>query len=567
MNFEKFAFEGEAGPTKIIYDVLPRPIQPRHVFETFQTEEILKLIRDESELHRLRKGEKSKGKARSRILSAKPIEIADLRIMDSILCTMGIIKLPCISQYWSTRSILKTEFIRKIMSRDRFYDVFHSLHFSSLNSTENNGDKLYKVRELVTKYKNVFKENYIPEENISIDESLELWKGGRVAFKVYIPRKKCKNGFQQFRLCEARSGYCYDFEYFSSNEKEVYERDEIHGIDVSDFTTPAKVVLHLLEPLLNLGYTVGVDNLYTDPRLFEFLLKHKTNAVGTFRSTRKYLPKGTDGEKIKLGDHKSWFQKVVDDRGLMVMTWKDKKPVRLMSTFHSDNFIHVPDQSRRYKDKSATKRKPQVCVEYKAIMPGVDKMDQMMSAYDLTRKRMSRYYRRIYFTMLEMCYYNAFVVYNQLCEADQKLNYLEFKLRVVEDSIRTYGHQQVEIPDDVIIPMENFTALCSMKSQGSDYQKDPVERLQLGWHFPVKTETGKNGKHLSKTCIYCRSQTVKMYKNSVPPRTSWLCCLCKVPLCVECFFPFHTIPDYQNYNKHNQQIISGSGNNEETDEM
>ena len=130
----------------------------------------------------------------------------------------------------------------KVLKRDHFYDVFNNLHFSSLSSAENGGDRLYKVRALLTKYKTIFSENYIPSEFISIDESLELWKGGRVSFKVYIPRKKCKNGFQQFRLCEAETGYCYDFKYFAGNKKEVYQRNEFHSIDVSDFTNPAKIV-------------------------------------------------------------------------------------------------------------------------------------------------------------------------------------------------------------------------------------------------------------------------------------------------------------------------------------
>ena len=128
-----------------------------------------------------------------------------------------------------------------------------------------------------------------------------------------------------------------------------------------------------MDPLLNIGYTVGVDNLYTDPRLFEFLLQHKTNAVGTFRANRKYLPKGTSGNNMKLGEYKSWFLKLVDDRGLMVLTWKNKKTVRLMSTHHNDEFVEVPDRSRLWKDKNAKKTKPRVSVAYKQVMPGVDK--------------------------------------------------------------------------------------------------------------------------------------------------------------------------------------------------
>ena len=70
----------------------------------------------------------------------------------------------------------------------------------------------------------------------------------------------------------------------------------------------------------------------------------------------------------------------------------------------------------------------------------------------------------------------------------------------------------------------------------------------------MKYPLGKNGKHLSKQCIFCRSQTEPDYKGKGCPRTSTMCFLCKVPLCIECFLPYHKIPDYKNYNKHLKEI-------------
>ena len=54
----------------------------------------------------------------------------------------------------------------------------------------------------------------------------------------------------------------------------MYHPDLMLDTDISDLTQPAKTVMHLIEPLLNLGYTLGLDNLYSDPRLFKLLLDH-----------------------------------------------------------------------------------------------------------------------------------------------------------------------------------------------------------------------------------------------------------------------------------------------------
>lgn len=550
MVFDKYPFMGRPGPTRI-YDSLERPFKPIDIFETFQKEEIVLQIAEESHNNGVRKSSNPKGRkgkaykgfSRYANFDKKLIEVADIRLMDAMLCTMGIVKVPEINHYWSRRRILKTDFIKACMPRDRFYEIFNSLHFSSLKSHESDGDKLYKVRSLIEKYKSIFKENYIPEQNISIDESIQLWKGGRVAFTVFIPRKKAKKGFQQFRLCEAETGYCWDFEYYAGNEKEAYLIEESHGVNLKNFTIPARIVLHLLQPLLNKGYTVGVDNLYTDPRLFKFLIQNQTNAIGTFRANKKFLPKGTLGKKWKKGKYRSWYQKIIDDRGLMIITWKDKKAVRVMSTFHDDQFVEIPDRSLTWYNPDAKKKKPKVCVDYKTIMPGVDKMDQMMSTYDPTKKRMKRYYRRIYFTLLEMCYYNAFVVYNKLMDNEKdKLKYLEFKLKIIEETVTKYSAKYCQTANGAV-------SLESLITRARVYSEDHPLRMVPGDHFPIPVGYNDKGDELRRHCKFCRSQSVKGYQKD-PPKCKYQCNICEAPLCIfPCFLRYHKTEHYKDFNK------------------
>jgi hypothetical protein len=51
---------------------------------------------------------------------------------------------------------------------------------------------------------------YIPEREVSVDESLMTWKG-RLFWKVCIPSKRAIFGIKSFELCEAKFGYVWNF--------------------------------------------------------------------------------------------------------------------------------------------------------------------------------------------------------------------------------------------------------------------------------------------------------------------------------------------------------------------
>ena len=48
--------------------------------------------------------------------------------------------------------------------------------------------------------------------------------------------------------------------------------------------------MKLVQPFLNKGYSVYMDNFYSSPALFEELLSKKTFAVGTLRTNRNNFP-------------------------------------------------------------------------------------------------------------------------------------------------------------------------------------------------------------------------------------------------------------------------------------
>ncbi|GFQ67635.1 piggyBac transposable element-derived protein 4 [Trichonephila clavata] len=97
-----------------------------------------------------------------------------------------------------------------------------------------------------------------------------------------------------------------------------------------------QVVLTLMKPLLNKGYCVTLDNYYSSPILTDTLVKYKTDSYGTINLNRKEVPSYVKSKKLKKGET------VAFRRGkALILKWKDKKDVSLISTIHNSEMIAV----------------------------------------------------------------------------------------------------------------------------------------------------------------------------------------------------------------------------------
>ena len=171
---------------------------------------------------------------------------------------MGIVVKPEISDYWSTNPLLKGSIFNSVMSRNRFQSILQFLHFadnSQFDPNDPDRDRLYKVRPVVDYLVNKFKTVYIPEDHISIDEELLLWKGN-LSFKQYIPMKRARFGIKMFSLCE-NSGYLWNsFVYLGKEPNRNYDDPQL----VRRLGKSGAVIPRLMETLLNKGYRLYVDN-------------------------------------------------------------------------------------------------------------------------------------------------------------------------------------------------------------------------------------------------------------------------------------------------------------------
>lgn len=106
--------------------------------------------------------------------------------------------------------MVSTPGFSKLISLKRLKLLGNFLNFTH-DTPQGNTDKLYKIKPVLEYLSNFFTEIYTPERELSIDESLMLWKG-RLSWKQYIKIKRARFGIKTFVLTEALSGcqenYC-----------------------------------------------------------------------------------------------------------------------------------------------------------------------------------------------------------------------------------------------------------------------------------------------------------------------------------------------------------------------
>src|SRR5215510_4837132 len=114
-----------------------------------------------------------------------------------------------LTDYWSTLDQVHTPFYGTTMKRDRYLHILRYLHFTDNRNepdrTDENFDRLWKIRHLFEILNDTFSKLYNPSENLAIDEVIVPFKG-RVIFKQYIPNKHKRFGIKMFKLCDM-TGY------------------------------------------------------------------------------------------------------------------------------------------------------------------------------------------------------------------------------------------------------------------------------------------------------------------------------------------------------------------------
>ncbi|KAJ8933860.1 hypothetical protein NQ318_004691 [Aromia moschata] len=97
------------------------------------------------------------------------------------------------------------------------------------------------------------------------------------------------------------------------------------------------------------GHSLFTDNWYTSPSLSTYLFQHKTNSCGTVRVNRKHMPDLSG--KIQQGQT-CCMQKLqsMSSENILVVKWKDRKEVTMLTTMHEDKMIELGKKDRKTKE-------------------------------------------------------------------------------------------------------------------------------------------------------------------------------------------------------------------------
>ena len=229
-----------------------------------------------------------------------------------------------------------------------------------------------------------------------------------------MPTKRARFGIKFYSLCD-NNGYLYNSEiYFGSKNEEL---------DLQAKLGKSGCVVHrLLQPLLNKGYHLYLDNFYTSPALFQHLLLNDTLACGTLRSVRAKFPSSFTSEKLDRGE-----TRFLTKDHILALRFRDKKDIYFLSTIHKPSLV-----STRKRNKEGNPIvKQELINDYNLHMGGVDRNDQIIKHLSCVRK-CHKWTTKVVFHFLEEAIYNAFVIHQTV---DPVMRYWKFKSLVIEDLV------------------------------------------------------------------------------------------------------------------------------------
>ena len=157
------------------------------------------------------------------------------------------------------------------------------------------------------------------------------------------------------------------------------------------------------------------------------------------------MPKFT--KKLKRGETECYRKKM-----LLALKWSDKRDVSMLTTVNTPAIVNT---SKKHYATGEFVRKPECVVSYTKNMGAVDKTDMQISLTECTRKT-RKWYRKLFFHLIDMCLYNAFVLY-KVNNSNKKVQFIEFRTNVAEQLLElhrplrirnTGGRPSIAIPSD-----------------------------------------------------------------------------------------------------------------------
>jgi len=405
------------------------------------------------------------------------------------------------------------------MSRTRFKALMALLHVVD-PASEAQGDKLRKVESFVNYFKTKCKELYQPKQNLAIDERM-LRSRHRSGIRQYIKDKPTKWGIKLWVLADSSNGYTIDFDIYIGKAA---------GRDVSANGLGYDVVMKLMQPYLNQGYHLFVDNFYTSVTLFKTLFTRGVPATGTIVETRRNFPAALKKRKEWAKGKERGDMRWERDPPCLALQWIDNKVVSLLTTI--DNAYDRIQVNSKSKTAGVWSTKvvyqPKTVSNYNKYMNAVDRSDQILATNNVLRKCM-RWWKTLFFHLIDIAVVNSFILFR---EHQAKNPDNEALQRARDYSLSSFR-------EEIVRQLCDFKEYENAPSYG--YVKPdppPVEDFAI-LHIPEYSEQRKR-------CVVCQKDGLDLKVNTY----------CSAPSCEEkfmhvaakdkdCFRVFHS-REFQN---------------------
>ncbi|KAJ8960116.1 hypothetical protein NQ314_006097 [Rhamnusium bicolor] len=315
-----FGFDDAHSGIQVQFENIPSAVQ---CFEKLWDNEIMDMIF--TSMNTYAAGLQNTGRPHrknSRYSSIKPIIMTELKHFLALCILRGQIKFPSIRKIFSMDPLYYCPVFHYTMSGRRFEQLLRCFSVSN------------KISPLLNRLLLNFRLTYYPSEDLSLDESLLLFRG-RLSFRQYIKGKRARYGIKFYSLCTT-DGYVLNLQIYSGKSKEAKGLSKLKTL-----------VFSLMEPYLDRGHHIIMDNFYNSVGLSKKLLKRKTHTTGTLRSDRRNNPKAVTTLKLKKGEHKWQRCEKVN-----VSKWKDRRDVLWITTKYHPKLIPVKKSNRAGKNQT-----------------------------------------------------------------------------------------------------------------------------------------------------------------------------------------------------------------------
>lgn len=490
-----------------------RAKNPLAVFELFFTVAVIDNILQQTKRYAIQQGAVEFELCREELLAFLAMNIA-----------MGMVRLPSIRDYWCKCDIMQTPWFPTIMSRDRFFEIMRYLHLVDSSKQKPKGDQaydpLYKVRPLISHLSGLFLKYYYPRCELAVDEMM-IGTRCRISFLQYLPLKPTKWGVKVWVNSESKTGYVVRFDIYTGKQDSTVSEES------DDRSATHKVVMNLMKDLTGKWHKVFMDNFYSAPALFLDLLENSTYACGTVRQTRKHFPEQLKvNKKLKQNCLKPTEYRFATTNDITAALWHDRKDIFMLTTMHNNSVTIInkrPKGSREKVDMPC----PSAIADYNEFMSGVDISDQHLSYYSLTVRRMIKWWKKVFWRLLDICILNSSIILRSNYPDAVKSN-KAFRLHLIELLVRPLLMLRAR-PDSP-------RSVARHDRYGRNPSQTPM-RLR-GKHFSYKCD--KRGR-----CAVCASVKTPSGKKK-DTKTHNHCKKCQVHLCVgECFEKYHTFVNFK----------------------